>query len=201
MYTHKRRLSLTHKRLIMVANAPQRARRVPFPASAVGACALLMSVVLLLVLGCLAPAVRAADDDAAAFDSPWVVNLTDKNFDDFVTNSSSWVLECVAIDFCVHLFYASFLSTVAPNPINALWTRVWRSLRIAPLATRTGSTRRGAATARRSPRAMPPPPRQRAAKASRSARWTARRTAVSSSALASGYVAPRECLGAAAVLV
>jgi hypothetical protein len=28
-----------------------------------------------------------------------VVNLTDKNFDDFVTNSSSWVLECVATDF------------------------------------------------------------------------------------------------------
>jgi hypothetical protein len=57
----------------------------------IGVCAL----ALLVALCCLAPAARAADDEAAAFDSPWVVNLTDKNFDDFVTNSSSWVLECV----------------------------------------------------------------------------------------------------------
>jgi hypothetical protein len=57
----------------------------------VGACAL----ALVFALCCLAPSARAADDEAAAFDSPWVVNLTDKNFDDFVTNSSSWVLECV----------------------------------------------------------------------------------------------------------
>jgi protein disulfide-isomerase-like protein len=63
-----------------------------------------MRAVVLALVALLA--VVAANE----FDSPWVINLTDENFDQLVTNQSSWMLEYTS--FLVFEFFArSCLST------------------------------------------------------------------------------------------
>ena len=54
---------------------------------------LLMRAVLCGVIALLALAACAQAADEVVFDSPWVVDLNDDNFDNFVSNSTSWMLE------------------------------------------------------------------------------------------------------------